>query len=465
MRAKLVLLAPLLVGCPDRTISGVPVEQGKVETKTIPAVPRTDLDVLFVIDDSGSMKEEHESLKRNFGDFIAVLESLDGGLPNVHIGVITPDLGTSATDGTTAGNLGGCNGPGKNGELRVLPGTSERYLRSVDDGMGGRATNFGTDLTAAFASLADVGTTGCGIEQHLESMKRALDNHPANAGFLRRDAALAVIVIADEDDCSLAKSSLFAGNAAGDPRWGDKVNFRCTSEGVACDSPSTDLATPGRREDCHPDFASTTLTGVDRYVDFLKGLKADTLDVMVAGIVGDADPFEVIADDGVSVLKPSCDYTDAMTGTQQFAFPAVRTRDFLSRFPQRNAATTICDGTLADGLTEIGALIKEAFVDPCFKNQLADVDPATPGAQYECAVTEVRRRPNQPPEELAVVPACDATMSRTPCWRIEADAEKCFYTNIDPHLKLVIERGAQVPEPDLYVQASCVTTDGGGDLR
>src|SRR5690606_25633594 len=54
---KLALLVPLLAGCPDRTIAGVPVDQGSVDTKIIPAVPRRDVDILFLIDDSGSMEE------------------------------------------------------------------------------------------------------------------------------------------------------------------------------------------------------------------------------------------------------------------------------------------------------------------------------------------------------------------------------------------------------------------------
>jgi hypothetical protein len=71
-------------------------------------------------------------------------------------------------------------------------------------------------LAQAFSQLASVGTNGCGIEQHLEATKRALDGNPLNAGFVRDSAFLAVIVIADEDDCSLASSALFDGNRSDD---------------------------------------------------------------------------------------------------------------------------------------------------------------------------------------------------------------------------------------------------------
>ena len=43
--------------------------------------------------------------------------------------------------------------------------------------------------------LASVGASGCGFEQHLEAVHRALADNPANAGFLRDDANLAVILV------------------------------------------------------------------------------------------------------------------------------------------------------------------------------------------------------------------------------------------------------------------------------
>ena len=53
-------LLVLATGCPDRTIAEVPVDQDKIEQLDIPAVPRG-FDILFVIDDSGSMLDEQTS--------------------------------------------------------------------------------------------------------------------------------------------------------------------------------------------------------------------------------------------------------------------------------------------------------------------------------------------------------------------------------------------------------------------
>lgn len=456
------VLVVLLAGCPDRTIVGVTPEQGKVEVKDVPANPKRDIDILFQIDDSQSMEDEQASLRANFSRLVGVLESIDGGLPDVQIGVITPNLGASAIDGTVAAPIGSCSGQGEGGVLRAQSNGGPRFLRDVDDHAGGRDRNYTGTLADAFASLASVGTNGCGIEQHLEAVKRALDgSNPENASFLRPDAYLAVIVIADEDDCSLAHSTLFAGDRT-DPTYGDRVNFRCTSQGVACDSPATDFETAtGVRKDCHPRFDATEVTPIDRYVGFLKSLKPDPRDVVVAGIVGEPEPFEITKKGATTVLKDSCAPGSGPGGSTGIAFPAVRTADFLEQFPL-SARTTICDGDLSDGLTKIGALLKDAIVDPCFDNTLADEDPATPGTQPECSVSEIRRRIGQPDEELGIIPSCDT--GTFPCWRVEEDAVHCAYTKADPHLKLVIDRNGGIAGADIHIKASCVTTGSDGPV-
>ena len=284
-------------------------------------------------------------------------------------------------------------------------------------------------------------------------------DHPLNAGFVRPEAYLAVILIADEDDCSLARASLFDGTMDG-----DVLGFRCTTQGVACETPDTpfDVAA-GRREDCHPREDSTMIAPISRYVDFLKAKKADPRDVIVAGIVGDPEPFEIETKPGTTqkLLKHSCTYSSP-TGETQIAFPAVRTADFLSQFPN-NTRTTICDSDLSDGLTEIGVLLRKTLIDSCFDRTLLDTDPATPGTQADCSVVEVRRHPNAPDEELRALPRCGD--GRTPCWRIEEAPVECGYTKTDPHLKLAIDRAGAVPAPDIRIKASCVTAESSGPFE
>lgn len=201
------------------------------------------------------------------------------------------------------------------------------------------------------------------------------------------------------------------------------------------------------------------LTHIDRYSTFLKGLKADPRDVIVAGIVGNPEPFSIMTSltSGVPVLAPSCMYNGP--SGQQNAFPAVRMADLLQRFPDSNTLTTICDADLSGGLTQVAAAIKRHVGEPCFFSQPADVDPVTPGPQYDCTVTEYRRQPGGEDEELRIFPECGG--GRTPCWTIEEDADKCSYTPIEPHLKIVIDRGSEALDPTTRLAVDCVTTSEG----
>src|SRR5688500_10426668 len=66
------------------------------EITTLRAFPNPNLDILFVIDNSPYMIEQQASLAANFTRMIDVLDQLDGDLPNLHIGVVTSDVGTTS---------------------------------------------------------------------------------------------------------------------------------------------------------------------------------------------------------------------------------------------------------------------------------------------------------------------------------------------------------------------------------
>ena len=125
----------LVVGCPAREVSKVDPKQSKEQENLVPVQLNRDVDILFVIDNSGSMAEEQASLAQNFNRFINVLENIEGGLPNVHIGVISTDVG--------AGPFGiqGCTGNGDNGSLQSAPQVggcsppSGAYIQDIDDGI------------------------------------------------------------------------------------------------------------------------------------------------------------------------------------------------------------------------------------------------------------------------------------------------------------------------------------------
>src|SRR4030095_11534224 len=62
-------------------------------------VRNRDVDILFMIDNTAGVLVQ-DNLLRNFPVFVNALEAMPGGLPNLHIAVITSDLG--AGDGSIA---------------------------------------------------------------------------------------------------------------------------------------------------------------------------------------------------------------------------------------------------------------------------------------------------------------------------------------------------------------------------
>src|ERR1700704_246022 len=197
-----------LAGCPDRSIDEVKPQQGRVEAKDIPVNVNRDLDLLFLIDDSPSMADKQANLAENFPKFIDVLRSIPGGLPNVHIGVVTSDMGTQGPPPSTGPSIGGgaagtCTDRGKDGVLQTFaqPVTGLFLSDIADPVTGKRNPNYTGDLATVFGGIATgAGNLGCGFEQHLAAIQRALTNS-ANGDFLRPTAYLGIIIIADEDDC------------------------------------------------------------------------------------------------------------------------------------------------------------------------------------------------------------------------------------------------------------------------
>jgi hypothetical protein len=466
----------LLTGCPDRSISEVEPQQGRVEFKDIPVNVNRDVDILFVIDDSPSMADKQNNLAANFPRFIEVLSRIPGGLPNVHIGVVTSDYGTTDATGAVAADVGrigfgGCSGPGKAGDLRLgdpPPVTGGNFISDIlqPDGIT-RVKNYTGTLDAAFAVMAKAGAGGCGFEQHLEAMKQALDGNPVNAGFIRDNAFLAVIFIADEDDCSMSNSAALLG--ADEAVLGPRQSFRCTRFGIVCDEGG---ATPdamnqvGTKTRCHPAESSEYLAKVSEYVAFLKGLKADPNKVIVAGIMGTITPFAVelralpTGGDPIPSLAHSCQYiggdrTGDGVGDLEVADPPIRLQFFMDQFPNRSTFSSICQQDLSGGLQQIADLLKTVIGNPCVEGKLADVDPVTDGAQYDCSVSAVTNI-NTPQQAETILPKCtpeDATATNQPCWHLETDAMSCPTSD---NFKLVIE-GEDTLVQDTHIISNCVT--------
>jgi len=468
---------PVLSGCPDRDVSAVDPNQSKEQQKEIPVSLNRDIDILFLVDNSGSMRQEQESLANNFPRFIDVLESIEGGLPNVHIGVISSNVGT----GPVGGGGEACAGNGDNGNLIVRDGcpaltNGDKFIEDIvpdPENPAVRQFNYSGDLAAQFSCMAQLGTTGCGFEQHLESMKRALDpSNSNNAGFLRDDAYLAFISVQDEDDCSTTTAGREMFDPSQDSRdapLGELSSFRCFEFGTTCEP--ADERSFGPRDNCVPgDDDTDYMEPTDAYVDFIKGLKSDPSKVIVATISGDrenADGVVVVGEDEskdppelwtepVCVVCPGGGSTGCSLsptdpdGALTAAAASIRMRAFLDAFPQRSTWQNICnydpaidDINLSGALIQIATLLKKVIGSPCLEGKLA--------MPLDCRVSDVANL-NQDNQEEFPIPSCDD--SGPPCWSTAENTEQCPDT--DTHLVINIDRGGAAPPDNTTVVVRCL---------
>lgn len=271
------------MGVADQAVpEDMPIGPDMGDTDACVERPQRPVDLLLVVDNSASMVEEQARLEegiRGLLEALALGRDADGTVgafvpvEDLHVGVITTDIG----GGPAMVPGGRCVLPGDDGvllnESRGSDASCEgifdpRYL-AYDPGVGINA------LADDLACLASVGIDGCGFEQQLEAMARALVPSTTmaiprakadgpNAGFLREGSVLIVSVVTDESDCSASDLELFDPAST---RYGDfsrNANTRCG------------------------EYADEALHPVGRYVDtlltFVRGTR-DT-DVVFAPLVG-----------------------------------------------------------------------------------------------------------------------------------------------------------------------------------
>lgn len=280
------------------------------------------VDVLFVMDNSGSMAEEQLSIAEQLPRMVRALTSGDVDADGVqdfpaaadlHLGVVTTDMGTASF------TLPTCDNPmfGEDGVLRTQgdatdPACMATYPSFLEfDPMSGGTAE---EAAAAFACVARAGTTGCGFEQQLEAGLKAVvpstsgitffadttgHGDGANAGFVRADSVLAVILVTDEDDCSVSDPDIFNPSST---TYAGNLNLRCA------DYP----------EALHP---------ISRYVEGFRALRAEQPERFVFAaitgvppdLVADAERIDydaILADERMTAVEsstspgtlvPSCD--------------------------------------------------------------------------------------------------------------------------------------------------------------
>src|SRR6185503_3858242 len=162
-------------------LSVVPVvacaPEGAAPTESRTGAATTDpgnLDLLFMIDNSSSMTELQMKMLAQDPGFMTVLQNLPNGLPNIHVAVVSSDMGAPG-DSTTSIM---CSTSGDDGAFQATPrgscttsplASGATFISNVD----GQA-NYTGNLQDAFGCIAQLGDAGCGFEHQLASVARAL---------------------------------------------------------------------------------------------------------------------------------------------------------------------------------------------------------------------------------------------------------------------------------------------------
>lgn len=433
-----IALLPAVVGCGGG--SGIKADggndagsDGSAGTLTGTLTTGRKVDILFVIDDWASTTSQQVKLSTELPVFVQALEGLPDGLPDLHLAVISADMGGCPL--VADGDHGIFNSAPQG---TCLDTTLQGNATFVADDATGATRNFsGGDLATVLECILPLGASGCAFAQPLASVARSLgaDGQPApaqNAGFLRDDADLAIILLTNQDDCSTpAGSDLYSTSSSriSDP-LGPISEYRCNEFGHLCGG----VAPPRLSPD--PGDLSTTLTldGCESnedgklsaggsFVDEIKNLKTDPSMILAVAIAGPPTPYTVTwraPPDGTDTqpwpaMEPACGPTnDSILGD-----PAVRTAQWIAAFGDNGVFESICDNSYTSSLSQIAVRVG-LLVDPrCIAGA---IQPDSEG-QPTCTVSEHVTEGGG--VTTHVVPSCATSGGAAPCWSLTASPASC----------------------------------------
>lgn len=267
--------AALISGCLNNVVTLAREDAGAAIDAPAAQVeaPREGLgsvDLLVVIDNSHSMQTAQAYFNNYASALTSTLLELHG-VRDVRVAVVTSDLG--------AGGFAVPSCLGERGDDAVMNPRARGVATTMRPRVALPVESFCERFfDAPFVSLtagddamlrywapschATVGVGGCGLEQPLEAARRALVEQgrsgALNAGFLRPEAALAVLVVSDEDDGSVRDCAAHDGVGG------------CVDARSAFDPSSTEWGDPSlnlRLYRYTPGGAQDPTWPIDRYVD------------------------------------------------------------------------------------------------------------------------------------------------------------------------------------------------------
>ncbi|HOX44863.1 MAG TPA: VWA domain-containing protein [Myxococcota bacterium] len=404
----LSLLALLAGACQDYAFEELPSSVIREKRIVQNISVATDIDILFVIDNSGSMVGEQVQLAQSFSSLTDILDA-EFGAEKYQIAVITTGMESPGCPECQPGITQSCmNETGENGRFQSRvgritdlstdpitfvfdpPDPNCRIVTSANktcfyDAAGGGIYGSG---------IAFVGTNGCGYEKGLEPIRVALSDlaGTTSAGFLRNDATLAIIVVSDEDDCG---------------KVGDVTENISGIGGQVCYYASKGQGPDGSVVDPQAGL-SYRLTPVQEYYDFLMGLKGDRSGMVkfaaVVGVTDEVNPgaTEITFDGTQSNSKvleacstPGC-VPSLPSDTSCKAYPGTRYVELAQLFGLQEGGNgmvgTICKDNFSQLMADIGEFVtcpkffklSEQLLDPALANILLN-NVEVP--RYSCTVT------------------------------------------------------------------------------
>jgi hypothetical protein len=420
--------------------------------------PVRDIDILFMVDNSPSMDEEQLNLRRNFPAFLDRLKKLPGGLPNLHIGVISSDLGA----GTRPLANGGCPTPGGDrGIFQTKPTCGlDANSRFISTSNNQTMNNFQGNIETVFACMSNLGGTGCGYEHPLQATRVALYESVTkeNAGFLRDDAFLAIILLTDEDDCSAdSTTDLFVDDASFPMTT---ASFRCSQVGHLCDGKSPPISEfDAPLESCMANPAGR-LIKVSDIVESIRALKKrPDQQILVSGLFGwpaygTGYRYRYVR------TNQGIDEASICQSNNGEAAVGFRMKQFVEAFGDSGSFFSICQNDYSAPMTQIGEKLADKVGTPCVSAPLVDTAPAQPGLQPDCQVFD--RVPGGSRFSDEPVPPCSGGNRSVSgaCWQLVENAS-CDTSGF----KVEVDRGGKMPTPGAQQVVRCLTCNNPGDPR
>ena len=380
----LLISVGFVVSCQDYGFEEVPssVVREKRFTQTISA--STEVDILFVVDNSRSMVGEQTAIGESFSNFSDVLDEKFGP-GKYRIAVITTGMTRNTVTDETSNACLPCpvdnpelysciNETGENGRFQDRigknTGTPDAPVYVFETNQECRVIS--SDNKSCFYDKNQrkgtifVGVRGCGYERGLAPIKSALSKpliDSYNADFLRDNATLAVVVISDEEDCGEV------GDISEETGYSARVCYYA-AKGVDHLGALND---PGGKP--------YQLTPISEYYDFLVGLKKGRKElVKFAAIIGVEDidnPSTTEIEYQDEKIRSSC-ATPNCSGIYCSAQPGTRYIQLAQLFGDNGLVTTICQDDFSETMTELGSFVacprqfslSEEILDPGLANIL-----------------------------------------------------------------------------------------------